>query len=107
MHFGDPRLAPTAIIWRRDADKSGQEHQAEDEPDNSEQLRLGEQALDEFVAHKPKAIETRPPSPVQARRESVKRERAMRPDFCAASISSSALSIGAGATFDGSCAASG
>ena len=54
-----------------------------------------------FVAHKPKASETRPPSPVQARRASVKRERAMRPDFCAASISSSASSIGAGATFAG------
>ena len=48
MHFGDARLAPDRDdLARREADEADEEHQAEHEPDDSERLRLGEQALDE------------------------------------------------------------
>ena len=48
MHFRDPRLARNRQnLARRDADEADQEHEAKDEPDHPEQLRLGEQPLDE------------------------------------------------------------
>ena len=48
VHFGNPRLARNRDdLARRDADEADQEHQAEHDPDDSEQLRLGEQAFDQ------------------------------------------------------------
>ncbi len=48
MHFRDPRLAADGDdLARRDADQAGQEHEAEQNPDDPERLRPREQPFDE------------------------------------------------------------
>ena len=70
VHFDDPRLAcDRDDLARRDADETDQEHEAEDKPDDPEQLGLGEQALDEIrrpqaQGHRDEAAE---PGPGEAR----------------------------------------
>ena len=54
-----------------------------------------------FVAHNPSVSGDEAAEPGPGEAPSVKRERAMRPDFCAASTSSSASSIAAGAAAAG------
>ena len=66
MHLRDPRLARDRDnLARRDANEADQEHEAEDEPDDPERLRLGEQPFDEVRRPKSErerdeAAETRP-----------------------------------------------
>ena len=98
MHFRDPRLPPDGNdLARRDANKADQNTRPNTTPIIPSDSALANSPSMRLVAHRPKASETRPPSPVQARPARVTRERAMSPDFCAASTSSSASSIGAGA----------
>ena len=96
MQFGDPRLAGDR---QRLARRSGRSRRRRTRAPKARPISPSDSALANrpsirLVVHRPKASETRPPRPVQRTPARLKRQRLRRPDFCAASTSRSASSIG-------------